>query len=34
MNLTEAVDYLEDELGIERSEHAKEVGESVAHLQD
>lgn len=34
MNLEETVDYLADELDIERSEHVKEVGKRVATLRD
>ena len=34
MNLQETVDYLAEELGLERSEHVREVGQSVAQLRD
>lgn len=34
MSLEEAVDYLAEELDLERSEHVREVGEAVADLQD
>lgn len=34
MSLEETVDYLSEELDIERSEHVREVGESVAELRD
>ena len=34
MNLEEAVDYLVEELDLERSDHVREVGQSVAELRD
>lgn len=34
MTLAEAVDHLSEELDIERSEHVREVGASVADLRD
>lgn len=34
MSLEETVDYLAEELDIERSEHVREVGQSVAELRD
>lgn len=34
MNLTETVDYLAEDLDLERSEHVREVGETVAELRD
>jgi hypothetical protein len=34
MNLRETVDYLAEELGLEQSEHVREVGQSVAKLRD
>jgi len=34
MNLEETVEYLADELDIERSERIQEIGRSVAYLQD
>lgn len=34
MHLRETVDYLAEELGLERSEHVREVGQSVAQLRD
>ena len=34
MNLEETVDYLAEELDLERSEHVQEVGQSVAELRD
>jgi len=34
MTLKETVDYLAEELDLERSEHVREVGESVAELRD
>jgi len=34
MELEETVAYLADELDIERSERIREIGRSVAHLQD
>ena len=34
MSLEETVDYLADELDLERSEHVREVGRSVAALRD
>ena len=34
MSLEETLDYLSEELDIERSEHVQEVGESVAELRD
>ena len=34
MNLEETVDYLAEELDLERSEHVREVGKSVAELRD
>jgi len=34
MSLEETVDYLAKELGLERSEHVREVGRSVAELRD
>lgn len=34
MNLEETVDHLAAELDLERSEHVREVGRSVAHLRD
>ena len=34
MNLEETVDYLAKELELERSEHVREVGQSVAELRD
>jgi hypothetical protein len=34
MSLDETVDYLAEELDLERSEHVREVGEAVAELQD
>jgi len=34
MSLEETVDYLADELDLERSEHVREVGQSVAELRD
>jgi hypothetical protein len=34
MSLDEAVDYLAEELDLERSDHVREVGEAVAELQD
>ena len=34
MTLEETVDYLAEELDLERSEHVREVGRSVAELRD
>jgi len=34
MNLEETVDHLAEELDLERSEHVREVGRSVADLRD
>jgi len=34
MSLQETVDYLAEELDLERSEHVREVGQSVAELRD
>lgn len=34
MNLEETVDHLAEELNIERSEHVRKVGRSVAELRD
>jgi len=34
MSLEETVDYLAKELDLERSEHVREVGRSVAELRD
>jgi hypothetical protein len=34
MSLEETVDYLAAELDLERSDHVREVGESVAELRD
>ena len=34
MNLEETIDYLAEELDLERSDHVREVGESVAYLRD
>lgn len=34
MDLDETLDYLSDELEIERSEYVREVGRSVADLRD
>lgn len=34
MSLEETVDYLAAELDVERSEHVREVGQSVAELRD
>jgi hypothetical protein len=34
MTLEETVDYLAEELDIERSEHVREVGQSVVKLRD
>jgi len=34
MSLEETVDYLAEELDLERSEHVREVGRSVAELRD
>lgn len=34
MSLEETVDYLAEELGLERSEHVREVGHSIAELRD
>lgn len=34
MTLEETVDYIAEELDLERSEHVREVGESVAELRD
>lgn len=34
MDLEETVDYLAEELDLERSEHVREVGRSVAELRD
>lgn len=34
MSLDETVEYLAEELNIERSEHVEETGRSVAHLRD
>ena len=34
MSLEETVDYLAEELDLERSEHVREVGQSVAELRD
>jgi len=34
MDLEETVDYLAEELDLERSEHVREVGHSVAELRD
>jgi hypothetical protein len=34
MNLEETVDYLAEELDLERSDHVRKVGESVANLRD
>jgi len=34
MDLEELVDHLSEELDIERSEHVREVGKSVADLRD
>ena len=34
MSLEETVDYLTEELILERIEHAREVGQSVAELRD
>ncbi len=34
MSLEETVDHLAEELDLERSEHVREVGRSVAELRD
>jgi hypothetical protein len=34
MNLEQTVDYLAEELDLERSDHVRAVGESVAELRD
>jgi hypothetical protein len=34
MDLEETVDYLAEEFNLERSEHVREVGQSVADLRD
>jgi hypothetical protein len=34
MSLEETVDYLAGELDLERSQHVREVGQSVADLRD
>lgn len=34
MSLEETVDYLAEELDLERSEHVRAVGQSVAELRD
>jgi len=34
MDLEETVDYLAEELDLERSEHVRDVGRSVAELRD
>jgi predicted transcriptional regulator len=34
VNLEETVDHLAEELNLERSEHVREVGRSVAELRD
>jgi len=34
VNLEETVDHLAEELGLERSEHVRQVGRSVAELRD
>ncbi|GAA5434756.1 hypothetical protein Hjap01_04248 [Haloarcula japonica] len=34
MSLEETVDYLAEELDLKRSEHVREVGQSVAELRD
>jgi len=34
MNLEETIDYLAEELDLERSEHVQNVGQSVARLRD
>lgn len=34
MNLEETVDYLAEELDLERSEHVRDVGRSVSELRD
>jgi hypothetical protein len=34
MSLEETVDYLAEELDLERGEHVREVGEAVAELRD
>jgi hypothetical protein len=34
MNLEETVAYLAEELGLERSDHVREVGQSLAELRD
>ena len=34
MTLEDTVDYLAEELDLERSEHVREVGHSVAELRD
>jgi len=34
MTLNEALDHAAEELNIERSDHAKELGKMVANLQD
>ncbi|ELZ12624.1 hypothetical protein C479_04487 [Halovivax asiaticus JCM 14624] len=34
MSLEETVEYLSEELDIERSEHVRETGEAVAELRD
>lgn len=34
MSLEETVDYLAEELDLQRSEHVRETGESVAELRD
>ena len=34
MSLEETVDYLAEELDLERSNHVREVGQSVAELRD
>jgi hypothetical protein len=34
MSLEETVEYLAEELNLERSDHVREVGESVAELRD
>ena len=34
MTLTETVDYLAEELDLERSEHVRQVGKAVARLRD
>jgi hypothetical protein len=34
MNLEETVDYLAEELDLERSDHVREVGQALAELRD